>query len=285
MFLDPSWCQLSWTTWIPFTDRLALRAILTNEAGLYRIKSTSQHKLFYIGQTRRLLARMLSELIPSTLQEQMPFNDPHTAAQSLWVWRVEQGLEYELSVARSDLPDCEREGLECFLIWQYRKEAGETTQCNLGRFHPRYQRSSNRKLGIRGGLLPEGSINPASGPCCQPLQDRGEFLNNDWMGLDWSPAYLLNSTTTHGIPTVPGVYKIFSPESRELLYIGQSANLQYRLSGHARKDWQTEDACFSFHQTAKDVLSHQLHEIENDLIASFFGKHQTVPKFQFVNLS
>jgi len=284
VFLDPNWCQLSWTAWIPFIDKLTLRAILTNEAGLYRIKATGQRKLFYIGQTRRLRARMLSELIPPTLQEQMPFNDPHTASQSLWVWRVEEGLEYELSVARSYLPDREREGLECFLIWQYRKEAGETTQCNLGRFHPRYHRSSNRKQGIRGGFLPEGSINSASGPCCQPLQDKGDFLDKDWMGLDWSHAAVLNYASVECVPSVPGVYKILSSQSQELLYIGQSANVQYRLRSHARKDWKTDDVCFSFHQLAKDVLSHQLHEIENDLIAGFFGKHQTVPKYQFVNL-
>lgn len=79
MFLDSDWCGLVWTPWISFADKLTLRSALVNEAGLYRIKPTGYNKLFYIGQSRRLRARMLSELIPPTMQEYMPFNDPHTA--------------------------------------------------------------------------------------------------------------------------------------------------------------------------------------------------------------
>lgn len=192
-------------------------------------------------------------------------------------------MNYELSVTRSDLPDREREGLECYLIWQYRKEVGETTQCNLGRFHPCYRRSSNRKQGIRGSRLMEGEINRAGGPSYRPLQEIGDFMDRNWMGLDWSPAAALDDRGVGDIPLLPGVYKIVSPRDRELLYIGQSANLRSRLITHARKNWQSQDVCYSYHPLSKDILPHHLYEIENDLIGSFWGEHQKVPKYQFVN--
>jgi hypothetical protein len=32
-----------------------------------------------------------------------PWNDPHTAAPALWAFRIEDGLQYELSVAECEL--------------------------------------------------------------------------------------------------------------------------------------------------------------------------------------
>jgi len=49
----------------------------------------------YIGQTGRTLVERLQELqvfIKST--ELMPFNDPHTAAQSLWAWQDATGMDF-----------------------------------------------------------------------------------------------------------------------------------------------------------------------------------------------
>jgi hypothetical protein len=84
-FLTPDWCNLTWSDWIPF-DGGGFKG-LHNGAGLYRIRISGQPALAYIGQTGRDLRQRLGDLRRNTLAATMPFNDPHTAAPSLWAWR------------------------------------------------------------------------------------------------------------------------------------------------------------------------------------------------------
>ncbi|MCX6697252.1 MAG: hypothetical protein NTV84_06800 [Methanoregula sp.] len=67
----------------------------------------------------------------------MPWNDPHTAAPSLWVWTDAECFAYECSAAPPGASANGRRGMESFLLYRYRQEYGASTLCNFGRFHPR----------------------------------------------------------------------------------------------------------------------------------------------------
>ena len=90
----------------------------------------------------------------------MPYNDPHTAAPSLWAWRHAEGFDFECSAAPVTLAEDanearkRRKGREFYLLWQYRLEFRASTRCNHGRFHPRYIKSTDRKGGLQGYRLP-----------------------------------------------------------------------------------------------------------------------------------
>ena len=71
----------------------------------------------------------------------MPWNDPHTAAPSLWAWQDAEGFEYECSAAPLDASINGRRGMESYLLYRYRQERGESTLCN---FDPVYSCSSFR---------------------------------------------------------------------------------------------------------------------------------------------
>lgn len=117
----------------------------------------------------------------------MPYNDPHTAAPNLWAWKQERNWLYECSAAATDFSRKERLAIECYLLWQYRLEKGESTLCNFGRFHPDYTKSRNRTSGIRGRkLLEHEDRNPAGGTSHPPLTLCGNPYEEHWMGLEWS---------------------------------------------------------------------------------------------------
>jgi hypothetical protein len=84
-FLTNDWCNLNWSNWVPFDggDFKGLHA----GAGLYRIRVADRPVLAYVGQTGHDLHQRLGDLRRNVLAEAMPFNDPHTAAPSLWAWR------------------------------------------------------------------------------------------------------------------------------------------------------------------------------------------------------
>ncbi|GHO56082.1 hypothetical protein KSB_45570 [Ktedonobacter robiniae] len=145
-FLTLNWCGLSWSSWQPFSDPLTFRQ-LPAMPGVYRIRAIGIEELFYIGETGRDLRERLGGLRRNTMRTEMPFNDPHTAAPSLWAWRHAENLHFECSAAPVILADDSeearkrREGLEFYLLWQYRLEYGSSTRCNHGRFHSRYTKS------------------------------------------------------------------------------------------------------------------------------------------------
>jgi hypothetical protein len=115
----------------------------THNSGVYRIRIAKEPCLAYIGQTGRNLRERGRTLALRTLDTPMPFNDPHTAAPNLWAWHDAAGYQFECSVASNHLNDAERQILECYLLWQYRLEKGESTLCNHGRFHQEYRKSRN----------------------------------------------------------------------------------------------------------------------------------------------
>ena len=70
----------------------------------------------------------------------MPWNDPHTAAPSLWTWQDAEGFSYECSAPPLDASQSGRWGVESYLLYRYRQENGESTLGNFGRFLRKYER-------------------------------------------------------------------------------------------------------------------------------------------------
>ena len=122
-YFSSCWSGLFWTDWIPFTaDRDEFR-IIPKVPGLYRIRPAGKDFLMYIGETRRTLHQRLNELRQSIRREDlMPWNDPHTAAPSLWAWHDAEGYSYEYSAAPLDASQAVRRGMESFLLYRYRRE-------------------------------------------------------------------------------------------------------------------------------------------------------------------
>ena len=231
-FLLPDWASISWTPFVPFAlSRQAIREVPTGP-GVYRVRVSNEDRLAYIGQTGRNLRERLGYLMRHMLAEEMPFNDPHTAAPKLWSFRRAEGLNYELSAAVFEAEEPNRLGLECHLLWRYRTEYGASTLCNFGRLAPGYRTSRNRKTGLRGGVIPDGPPVEADGSLSAlPLQGRPD--SSDWMGLDWSePAHLCQETTVPSL-SGPGLYRLMRGDGG-VVYFGQTDDLADRLLTHRR---------------------------------------------------
>lgn len=282
-FFSPTWCNLSWSEWIPFSALSPEFKSIPKEPGLYRIRAKNQQFLMYIGQTGRSLRERLNDLKRNTLKEIMPFNDPHTAAPSLWAWNDANGYSYECSAAAyySDLS--QRTGWECYLLWQYRLLNGSSTLCNFGRFHPHYKKSTERKKGVIGGKLPEGEINPSGGPSVPPLQRRGNPGDCNWMNLLWNEKLSFKTDIHAKIPHQPGLYLLFDSTVNELIYIGESVDIHNRLRDHRSKSWDGRKISVSFNIQPESIFPHNLKELENDLIGCFFGDFHRLPVYQYRN--
>ena len=270
MIASKHWLPLHWTDWVPF-DGGDFKALPTT-AGIYRVRVRGQNQLAYIGQTGRNLRERLSDLRRNTLAKEMPFNDPHTAAPSLWAWRDADGYEYECSASITDLDVQHRQALECWLLWQYRLETGGSTLCNHGHFHPHYMKSRDRKTGLRGRRL------EASG---DPIQSTSglKHSNDGSMGLDWSDWQQLDELA---VPNSPGVYRI--ADSTRVIYIGESSGLRSRLNAHTRTDWGCERPSASYCVLSPDTPKHHFHGSDDDLIAGHYHSHGSPPAMQFRNI-
>jgi len=266
------WGGLLWTPWIKFTD--LDKDSLPRQPGIYRVRPVGKNFLMYIGQTSRTLdVRVRKELAETFLKagDEMPFNDPHTAAQSLWVWAREEGWEYECSVAPVDMTKDDTgkllETWESFLLWLHRIQTGDSTLCNFGKFHPEYTRSRNRRTGIRGARITDGSRNPAGLPSVAPIKSLSDL---HWSEMQFCTDYYLNK-----VPNVPGVYVI--QNMSRVQYVGQSKHLRDRLKSHCIPD---HGYLFQYCALYRD-LHHQLLEIENDVIALHIKYDGRPPEHQF----
>ncbi len=283
-FLKGDWCSLNWTKWIKFSEAKANRDKIPKVPGMYRIKPVGTDQIIYIGQTGRdLRERLIGHLVTHTLRDEMPFNDPHTAGPSLWAWANANGWEYEFSVAPINLDKPRREGFECYLLWQYRVENGESTYCNHGRFHKDYIKSKARSSRFRGYKLEETHPrNDAWGNSFPPLKLIGIPTKSNFMELNWSTPQELNSMGLKDVPSNQGVYKIFEEDSKDLLYIGQSTKLLSRLKSHSRKKWGKNKIYFSISHFPY-IKEYQLKEVENDIIGGYYLMMDKVPLYQFKN--
>lgn len=178
---------LSWSDWTSFTKTSTLKSV-TSRPGLYRIRAEKCNELVYIGQTGRNLRERLKQLQKGTFAESMPFNDPHTAAPNLWVWRNEGIGGYECSVAVLECEVQTRQVVEDYILWISRSEAGRSTLCNHGNFHSNYVKSSNQTQSRIGAKI--NPVYPQTEQFCssgtKPLTFKQDALSLEWMNLDWS---------------------------------------------------------------------------------------------------
>ena len=276
-FQSQSWCGLPWGPWVPFIE--GDFSVVPNIAGLYRVRPIGRKELAYIGQTGiSLRARLKSQLCNNVLASRMPWNDPHTAAPCLWAFRRSNRMEFECSAAPRKLSVRKRKALESYLLWAYRLEHGESPLGNLGRFHKRYTRPSNRNIGRRGRHLRPGEKNNSAGvDSTAPLRFRGLPQDADWMGLNWQ------KTKGENAPQEPGLYKVLAASTGDLLYVGMSKNLHSRLASHKRKNWRGK-VIFWIALLEPSIPDRHLQELENDLIGGYYKQTSDAPMFQFSNL-
>jgi hypothetical protein len=279
-YLERNWLDLQWTPWIAFDGPRSNWLTLPNVSGLYRVKPKNSYSLAYVGETGLGLRDRLNVLRRGTMAELMPFNDPHTAAPNLWAWRQEEHWDYECSAATFSKSRLERKTMECFLLWRYRLEKGESTLCNHGRFHKNYQKSSDRSKNQRGYRLSESQTNPSWGPSLKPLTLHGQPQDIDWMEIQWSTNISLKRQNSSKVPNSPGLYRIVDFNQNSLVYVGESRNLHNRFMQHSRA---FANSLFSFSKSPDSIRKYQLHEMENDLIAAYYNQTSEVPKHQFSN--
>jgi hypothetical protein len=232
----------------------------------------------------------------------MPWSDPHPEAMALWAWWVEwvaaapamppeESLDgedgvgpvmLECSAAPLDASAAGRRGMESFLLYRYRQERGESPLCNFGRFHPRYRKSTTRQEGRRGGKLLEGQKdNPAGWPCMDPLEAAGTPGDHDWMGLEWTAWEPLDAERVPNVAEGAGLYLLADAGTREIVYIGQAADIRNRLAGQAARSRDGRALVFSYQVVGQSVLPHNLRELEGDLLGNYFEQFRKVPEFQF----
>lgn len=266
--------ELNWSPWIPLdSDLQTYQEHIATAPGFYRVRAANQNSLVYIGQTgRSLRQRTRTELSKQVMRplDSPPWNDPHTAAPSLWAFRHEDGMEFEVSVAvADDLTVQLRQCYEDALLYLHRREFGHSTLCNHGRRHPWWSRASNRKDNrpTRRLSVPVEypSLASSSGDC--------DPLSNHWLGLTWIAFAKLPVQA----PDAAGVYRLV--KDGKLLYVGESCSLRSRLSKHS-KDLRFLGCDASFH-CMPDAPAHHLKERETDLIGSCLLHTKQVPLFQY----
>lgn len=274
--------SFEWSGWFPLAGGLEVyKQIPNKQAGLYRIRATQLNELVYIGQTGRCLRERLRALRAGVYAEVMPYNDPHTAAPNLWVWKQESNFEYEFSFLPTDISTPQRQGLEDYFLWRHRQEKGCSTLCNYGRFHRSWIKPTNKKQGRSGRKLEINKYNPAGLSSNDPLRPFSSSSESDWMGLVWSTPEILERSKLNSIPKHAGIYRILDTKSKDVIYIGETKNLASRIRTHEKANWGQNPVSFSFVDNLILNEAHLRHEIEIDLIGAFFEEHKRVPLFQY----
>ena len=278
-FLSRSWCDLEWSDWIPLDGSLGdYQRCITTQPGLYRVRIVGREALAYVGQTGRDLRERTRALASHAGRpaNDPPWNDPHTAAPGLWAWRVEENLEYEVSVTPLMVSREHRQCMEDRLLFEYRLERGESTLANHGRFHARWRRPSNKKKGHGMRRLPDHKSNEAAEPSLTPPGGSGQPKDVDWLGLPWSETTALEDTRDQA-PSMPGVYRLV--DGQNVVYLGESNELSARLQSHHR-NYRFEALSASW-VVMEGAFPHHLREREADLIGAFYKQVGKPPKFQY----
>jgi hypothetical protein len=279
-YFETDWCGLNWSSWASFESPQLDWSALPVESGLYRVRPKNADLLVYVGETGRGLRDRLNALRRGVMSELMPYNDPHTAAPNLWAWRQEEHWIYECSASVFSGSKAERKALECFLLWKYRLEKGESTLANHGRFNRNYVKSTDRSKGTRGFRLPSSETNSSGGPSHPPLNLQGYPTDSDWMGISWRKPIHLDTQVIGNVPSTSGLYKIITMDQTSIVYIGESKELRVRFAQHCNS-FKTSQHQFSFVTLPEKTEKYQLHELENDLIAAYYYQTSSVPEFQF----
>lgn len=270
-----SWGELSWSPWISLNAPLDIfQNYITKNPGFYRIRSSQEKELVYVGQTGRDLrerTRMLSRGVYLDTGNS-PWNDPHTAASILWAYRHENKFDYELSVASANFNTQDRQCYEDYLLYLHRIQHGKSTLANHGRLHPHWTRPTNKGKGIPAKRL-DIAVNYES---IKSVIFDNNFIDEKWLSLDWSEFKPISSII-NDLPASSGVYRIKMSEN--IVYFGESKNLKNRITNHS-KNINFENSLVSVHKMT-NAYPHQLKEREADLIGAYYLATGSSPKYQY----
>jgi hypothetical protein len=289
---------LVWSPWVPHHGCWRGTGI-PNVPGVYRIRRVGQACLDYIGQTGMggMTLRKRLGMLRGVYADEMPYNDPHTAAPALWALRTMTGAEYEVSVAPVLGSVPWRKGVEALVIALHRQEFGHSPAVNFGRMPVGFRKSSgnNRKLVLagkrfRGGACDTDEPNHAPGMPPAGLLG-GDPHDAGWGGHSWSDWRVLGPPDTLPPAIARGLYRIRDAGGPGLLYVGEGVVVA-RLTAHWRKTRTRSDPQGSIFGAAGRLecswelndqwLSHQRLELECDLIGSHLLALGTVPPAQFI---
>jgi hypothetical protein len=275
-----NWCNLEWTSWIPFNTASRTLSVIPDTGGLYRIRPTGQPFLMYIGWTAESLRQCFTGLRQNTAKGAMPSSDPWPVAPALWAWKDAKGYAYEFSsVPYGGGSHEEQDAAACYLAYRYRQEHRESPLCSFGRFHRKYRTEGDD--GTRGGRIgPQEPLNPAGGPGASPLAATGRPGDPGWMGLGWSPLRNLRTHTTGFVPPNPGYYLVFDAATSGVLAIGQSGNCAQALFAISRNPWDGKEHTYSFYCEPKALPAHNVRERVCDLIGNYIELYGSAPPYQ-----
>jgi hypothetical protein len=271
--------------WSPWRDlRGAQRdGGISTSAGLHRVRRPDHPGLLYIGQSGRLRARLGD--LQAVFKDDIPYNDPHTAAPCLWVLRVHDGAELEVSVREAPLEVAQRKALECVEVSLHRREYLVSPYANFGRMPPGWVKSSQNNVKLKAkGALRRGHEDPTAvrTPDFHSVLDTERSpVVADWAGFDWTP-WTWDAPPADGV----GLYRIRQPGEESLLYVGQGrlrsrlARTRVAVVGDLPTDLLPADAGHSW-VVLPDLGQQQLLECENDLIASHVMRIGKTPNWQF----
>lgn len=276
--MDPQeshWCDLDWSPWIPLDSEIGIyREHIPPDAGVYRVRAKQKGRLkkglFYIGQTGRSLRGRGYALRNHSLRSAKPWNDPHTAAPTLWAYRIEDGHTFEISVAETQLPEPERQCFEDYLIFSHRTFHSCSPTANFGVPHPMWNKPSNKAAGrvMKKRKIPVYSIS------LRRATHTNQLDSPDWLGLEWhGPSALANASP----PQKPGVYKF--TKGKDFLYCGEATNLHQRI-GHYRRRGLLEGTSIDF-AVIDAAESNHLKEREVDMIGAYYASEGKCPSYQY----
>jgi hypothetical protein len=278
--------MLQWSVWQPLLGSSRSPAVPSGP-GLYRVRIAGG-VVVYIGQTGRTLRERLGALC-TCYRPEMPYRDPHTAAPTLWALRDRDGIDFEVSTAVVVSSKVERLALEALAISLHRVDHGGSPIANFGGRISGYRLSSANNASLvaagkrfRGGRDPVAPSS-VSAPVPGPLE--GDVTSAAWLGLAWSD---WSSIDTAAASTGNGLYRLRSPGSDELLYVGQG-RIGHRTRAHvAKRDvvGHRQAGHFAGELEASwvelDVDPRVLLEFENDGIASHRLVRGSAPLAQFI---
>jgi hypothetical protein len=278
--------ELDWTPWVPFGTE-QLDSTVPKAPGLYMIRSLQSGNVLYVGQTGRTLRERLGAL-RGVHGDVMPYSDPHTAGPALWAHRIDTGETFEVRVAVLDVDKADRMGREAFEITKRRIIDGCSPTYNFGRMPDGWIKSSgnSRKLveagrRFRGRRMTakERLAAPSDPSVAPPTKLDGDVRASDWLGLKWKES----ATSPPGLDDV-GIYRISSEREGPLDYVGQG-RIRSRWNSHVT-GWFSDIAAeredpSTWDWVGLDLSSHQLLEVENDLISGHMVRYARPPRMQF----
>lgn len=279
---DGDWFGFDWSPWRslhPDSDGLSP---VPTDPGVYRVRHDAYEGLVYIGETGRSLSGRLHALRRNIYNGEMPYSSPHTGSPSFWAIVDRHDLGFEVSVASPDgiADKYQRKAIEDALIAVHRRETESNLVGNFGRMPPGYEKSKVRSTGDRGGLSDDPTTRSfREGISPLPWTNRAAVTAHDWMGLSWSaPAPL--SDVAAGVPSDPGVYRIWDPEAvPPLEYIGEGFDVESRLQNHARN--RDSSFHFAYARLPEFTEKFQLAQAETSLLGAHWLACGEPPRDQY----